>query len=86
MANGSATPVIGATHGDELVASDRGRSGLDAAVLARGLTQRAERVTTRYGRLDVRPARTSLFWDREPAAGPGAGRGSQTDNEGVASP
>ena len=69
VANGSATPVVGATHVDDLVASDRGKRGRDAAVLARGCTPRAERVTSRYVRLDVRPARTSLFQLASPPLG-----------------
>ena len=53
--------MVGATHGGELVAFDRGRPGRDAADLERGYTPRAERVATRYARPDVRPTRTSLF-------------------------
>ena len=61
--------AVGATHVDELVASDRGQPGRDAAVLARGRIERAERVASRYGRLDVRPERTSLFQLASPPLG-----------------
>ena len=69
VANGSATAVVGATHGDELVASGRGNRGRGAAVLARGRIARAERVASRFGRLDVRPERTSLFQLASPPLG-----------------
>ena len=77
--------IVTLCHVDDLVASDRGRSGRDATGLLRGCILRAERVASRYARLDVRPARTSLFPAREPAAGPDAGRGARTDDEGGAS-
>ena len=69
VANGSATAVVGATHVDELVASDRGKRGRVATDLARGCTPRAERVATRFVPLDVRPARTSLFQLASPPLG-----------------
>ena len=69
VANGSATAVVGATHVNELVASDRGKRGRYATDLARGCTPRAETVATRYVRLDVRPARTSLFGIASPPLG-----------------
>ena len=69
VANGSATPVVGATHGGELVASDRGRSGPHATDLLRECTPRAERVASCYVRLDVRLTRTSLFQLARPPLG-----------------
>ena len=85
VANGSATAVVGATHGGELVASHRGRTGRDATDLLSGCTPRAERVASRYVRLDFRPEWTSLFGIASPPLDPGAERGARADDEGGAS-
>ena len=51
---------------------------------AREVIQRAERVASRCGRLDARLGRRRIFQLARHAAGPGAGRGSQTAREGAA--
>jgi hypothetical protein len=60
VANGSATAVVGATHGNEVVASGRDRPGRDATDLVRECTPRAEQVASRYVRLPLRLGRDCL--------------------------